>query len=233
MPLSAAFAPTLQFERLTAGPGSAYAPLPSSSAIPELDAAAPVPDMDFGADPVEITQSGTLYVRRGKDFRASDRVTYQGRKFVLMGAKNWDMHNPLTGRDMQWMSFGLRIDPAQLVTDVLAVRGEPITLIPGTGTVIEKPSGGKDYGPGVPRSAQLFAKFNVKPATEASQTDRGTTRRTEFQMVGSAAAIVELGDHWEDGLGKYTVESVERTPFQVTLKVVAFLKTAGHSFATS
>jgi hypothetical protein len=128
---------------------------------------------------------------------------------------------------------GMTGDARAAVDKLLFLRGQPIVLIPATGTVIEKPGGGKDYGPGVPRASQMFAKFNKQAldGVENAQTDRGTTRKFQFEMIGAFDAVVEVGDSWEDFAAKYTVESVDITqPYQVKAIVIAFLKLPGHGF---
>lgn len=128
---------------------------------------------------------------------------------------------------------GMTDDARAAVGELLALRGQPITLIPATGTVVAKPGGGKDYGPGPARAAQVFAKFNkhALDGVENAQTDRGTTRKYQFEMIGADDAVVAVGDHWEDYAAKYTVESVDNTqPYQVKAIVIAFLKESGHGF---
>jgi len=119
------------------------------------------------------------------------------------------------------------------VGELLALRGQPVVLIPAAGTVVEKPGGGHDYSPGVPRAPQVFAKFNKQrlDGVDDAQTDRGTVRSFQLEMIGAHDAIVELGDHWEDFAATYTVESVDITqPYQVKAIVTAILKVQGHSF---
>jgi hypothetical protein len=117
------------------------------------------------------------------------------------------------------------------VARLLELRGQPIALVPATGTVTPKPGGGADYGPAAPRDPQVFAKFNTNrlDGEEKAQTDQGTARKFQFEMIGAADAVVELGDSWEDDAAKYQVDSVDRTqPYQVKAVVTAFLKTTGH-----
>lgn len=124
-------------------------------------------------------------------------------------------------------------DARAAVDELLFLRGQTVVLIPGTGTVVEKPGGGKDYVPGVPRDPQIFAKFNKQAldGVENAQTDRGTTRKFQFEMIGAYDAVVEVGDSWEDFAATYTVESVDITqPYQVKAIVIAFLKVTGHGF---
>lgn len=128
---------------------------------------------------------------------------------------------------------GMTDDARANVSELLSLRGQPIALIPATGTVTEKPGGGKDYASGAPRAAQIFAKFNKQAldGVENAQTDRGTTRKFQFEMIGAYDAVVVVGDHWEDYAAKYVVESVDNTqPYQVKAIVNAFLKTTGHGF---
>jgi hypothetical protein len=128
---------------------------------------------------------------------------------------------------------GMTDDARANVNELLTLRGQPITLIPGTGTVTEKPGGGKDYAAGAPRAPQVFAKFNkhVLDGVEKAQADKGTTRKYQFEMIGAYDAIVDVGDTWEDYAATYTVESVDNTqPYQVMATVIAFLKSTGHGF---
>lgn len=124
-------------------------------------------------------------------------------------------------------------DARAAVADLLALRGQPIALIPATGTATETATGGYDYSPDAARDPQVFAKFNTKAmdGSEDSQTDRGTNRKFQFRMIGAYDATIALGDSWEDDVATYTVETVDATqPYQVTAIVTAFLKVPGHSF---
>lgn len=128
---------------------------------------------------------------------------------------------------------GMTADARAAIDELLTLRGQPIALIPGTGTVIEKPGGGRDYGPGTPRAPQVFAKFDKHPldGVDKAQGDRGTTRKLEFEMIGAHDAVVQVGDHWEDYAASYTVDTVDNTrPYQIKAIVTAFLKTTGHGF---
>lgn len=119
------------------------------------------------------------------------------------------------------------------VAELLALRGQPITLTPAVGVATEAPSGGYNYGPAPARDQQVFAKFNTKAldGSEDSQTDRGTNRKFQFRMIGAYDAQIALGDTWEDDQATYTVETIDFTqPYQVTAIVTAFLKVTGHSF---
>lgn len=127
---------------------------------------------------------------------------------------------------------GMTADARAAVDELMSLRGQPITLIPATGTVIEKPGGGKDYASGAPRQPQIIAMFNkgALDGVEEGQTDRGTNRKFQYEGVMAPDATVEIGDHWEDDIAKYTVEVIDRRSYQTTLTVVAFLKTPGHGF---
>lgn len=127
---------------------------------------------------------------------------------------------------------GMTGDARAAVDELLALRGQSIVLIPATGTVVEKPGGGKDYAPGVPRDPQVFAKFNKEAldGVEQSSTDLGTIRRFREEMVGAYDAVVEVGDTWEDYSATYTVQSVDNTrPYQIKAIVISVLKVTGHS----
>lgn len=122
-------------------------------------------------------------------------------------------------------------DARGVVAELLELRGQPIALVPATGTVTEKPGGGKDYGPGAARAVQTFAVFIASgaDARQDSSADQGTTRQVSFDMVGAFDAVVEVGDAWEDDAAKYTVGSVDNTkPYQVKAVGTAFLKVTGH-----
>lgn len=233
--LDPAFTPSLPFERPTAGFGGSYTPLGSMRALVMLESPTPVA-RTMGievSDIVGFTQTGQLYVPRGSALQAADRVTYQGRKYVLMGTRNWDMDHPFTGQNMGWMLFGIQVDPAQLIADVLAIRGQQITLIPATAVATPKPGGGFDYSGASPRAPQMFALYNTKDfdGREDSQTDRGLARKFKFQMVGAADAVIGLGDKWEDDVAAYEVQSIDRTkPYNVEALAVGFLKTTGHGY---
>ncbi|TDO18136.1 hypothetical protein EV580_1318 [Mycobacterium sp. BK086] len=128
---------------------------------------------------------------------------------------------------------GMTDDARAAVDELLTLRGQPISLIPATGTVVEKPGGGKDYTPGAPRDPQIFAKFNKQAldGVENAQTDRGTTRKFRYEMVGAHDAVIEVGDSWEDYAAKYVVDSVDNSqPYQIKAIVIAFLKVTGHSY---
>lgn len=137
---------------------------------------------------------------------------------------------------------GMTDDARAAVSELLELRGQPITLIPGTGTVTEKPGGGKDYGPGAPRTPQIFALFQVSSAktgrygrgfdaTTTANADSGTVRKFQYSLIGAHDAVVQIGDSWEDGLAKYQVESVDKSaPYQIGALVTAFLKVTGHGF---
>jgi len=49
------------------------------------------------------TQGGSLFVPRGSDITNGDRVTYQGRNFVVIGVPQWDMDHPFTGEDFGYV----------------------------------------------------------------------------------------------------------------------------------
>lgn len=229
--ITAPFAPELPFERRDVS--GAYVPLRDIQAMVVLDPpSAGPPLMGVQTDDVTaFTQAGQVFVPRGSDLRGGDRLTYQARKYVLMGARNWDADHPMTGVNLGWMTFNIQVDPVTLIADLLALRGQQITLTPII--AIEKPSGGKDYGDGTPRPAQTFVLFNTKgfDGRENSQTDRGVSRKFQFRLVGAADAAIAVGDHWEDAAAKYTVEEVDRTnTYSVEALVTAFLKVQGHSF---
>lgn len=231
--LDPAAAPTLPFERQTDGSGASYTALGYIPALVEL--APPTSGPAFMGveteDVTSFTEAGTLFVPRGYDVRAGDRCTYQGRKYLVMGSRNWDLDHPLTGDDFGWMTLALQVDPRELIGDLLMLRGQQIALRPLVPT--EKPSGGKDYGPGPARPTQTFVLFNTKgfDGRENSQTDRGMSRKFQFQLVGAADAQIAIGDSWEDAVAKYTVEEVDRTrPYNVVALVTGFLKVEGHGF---
>lgn len=123
-------------------------------------------------------------------------------------------------------------DAQALVAEVLELRGQQIVLVPNTTSGVA--GRGKDYDDAPPRPAQTFALFNKGQldGREHSQTDRSTVRKFQFEMIGAADAVVQLGDSWEDTTATYEVESVDTTqPYQVRAIVIAFLKPQGHSFA--
>lgn len=124
-------------------------------------------------------------------------------------------------------------DARAAIAELLELRGQPIALTPAVGAVTVKPGGGNDYGPGAARAAQVFAKFKTSglDGAENAQTDRGTTRKFQFDMIGAYDAVIGEGDTWEDDAAKYEVQVVDRTqPYQVKATVTAWLKVAGHSF---
>lgn len=231
--LDPALAPTLPFERPQDPFGDAYTSLGDLPAFVELSDPAPGPSFEGieTEDITSFTQTGTLFVPRGTGIQVGDRTTYQDRKYLVMGARNWDLDHPLTGDNFGWMTFALQADPRQLIADVLALRGQQITLIPIVATA--KPSGGNDYSDGTPRAPQMFVLFNTMrfDGSDDSQTDRGLARKFQYQLVGAVDAQIALGDHWEDDKAAYTVESIDRTkPYNVEALVTGFLKVEGHSF---
>ncbi|MFV8317031.1 hypothetical protein [Mycobacterium sp. 23] len=124
-------------------------------------------------------------------------------------------------------------DARAAIAELLEWRGQPIALTPAAGAVTVKPGGGKDYTPGAARPAQVFAKFKTSglDGAEHSQTDRGTVRKFQFDLIGAYDAVISEGDTWEDDAAKYEVQVVDRTqPYQVKATVTGFLKVAGHSF---
>jgi hypothetical protein len=52
-------------------------------------------------------QSAQLFVPRGSDIRNGDRVTYQGRNWVVIGELLWDMDHPMTGEDFGYVEVPL------------------------------------------------------------------------------------------------------------------------------
>lgn len=130
-------------------------------------------------------------------------------------------------------SDALTADAVAAVTDLLNWRGQPIALIPATGTVTEKPGGGSDYTTAAARDPQVFAKFNTRgfDGREDSSADQGLSRKYQFDLIGYAGSVVQIGDSWEDDAAKFVVESVDNTqPYQVKAIVTAWLKVAGHGF---
>lgn len=124
-------------------------------------------------------------------------------------------------------------DARAVIAELLELRGQPIVLTPAAGTVTVKPGGGKDYADAAPRASQVFAKFNTHKddGAERSQSDRGTVRKFEFDLIGAHDAVIGEGDTWEDDAATYEVQVVDRTqPYQVKATVTALLKVAGHSF---
>jgi len=122
-------------------------------------------------------------------------------------------------------------DARSNVAELLELRGQPIALTPATGTVTEKPGGGKDYASAAPRDPQVFAMFNTggADAREKAPTDQGTTRQFTCNLIGAWDAVVEVGDTWEDDVAKYVVDSVDNTAaYQVKAVVTAYLKVTGH-----
>lgn len=50
--------------------------------------------------------SPKLYVRRGSDVKARDRIVRSnGQAYAVIGHSLWDQDSPLTGRDFKWMLF--------------------------------------------------------------------------------------------------------------------------------
>lgn len=241
MPIAAAYAPVVPFERKD-GTG-VYQPLATLPAMVELlpPTAGPSSMGIQTPDVTVFTQAGQVWVQRGSNLLAGDRLTWSGRQYVVMGAANWDMNHPMTGYDFGWMSFDIQIDPAQLVADLLALRGQVITLIPAVGVVIDKPGGGKDYAPAAPRDPQTFVLFQVSSAhtgrlgkgfDAAHTADGGAVRTFQYNMIAAAGTEILIGDTWEDDIATYTVDSVDRTvPYAVGAVAIAFLKVQGHAFA--
>ncbi|TDL05451.1 hypothetical protein [Mycobacterium paragordonae] len=123
-------------------------------------------------------------------------------------------------------------DARDAIAELLELRGQPIALTPvaaGAGTE----GRGRDYAAAAPRPAQVFAKFKTSglDGAENAQTDRGTTRKFQFDMIGAYDAAIGEGDTWEDDAATYEVQVVDRTqPYQIKATVTAWLKVAGHSF---
>lgn len=231
--LDPSLAPTLSFERPQDPFGNSWTQLGDFPALVELSAPTSGPSFEGvqTTDVTAFTPGGTLFVPRGTAVQAGDRITYQDRKYLLMGARNWDLDHPLTGVDFGWMTFALQSDPRQLISDLLALRGQQITLVPIVATPVA--GGGNKYTDGTPRDPQLFVLTNTKglDGREDSQTDRGMSRKFQFELVGASSSVIALGDKWEDDVAKYTVESVDRTKFyNVEALVTGFLKVTGHSF---
>lgn len=228
--LDVAFAPELAFERPNGAGG--WTSLGTTAAVMDVSepgAGPAVMGVQTG-DVTLFTQAGELFVPRGSDLRAGDRVTWQGRKYELMGVPQWDQDHPFTGDSFGWMLFTVQVDGRQLIADMLALRGQQIVLTPIVATGM--PGGGKDYGPGTARAAQTFVVTNLgdADAREGAQADRGLVRKLRFQLVGVYNSAIEIGDTWDDDAASYTVESIDRTnPFNVVALVVGFLKETGHS----
>lgn len=53
-------------------------------------------------------QSGSLFVPRGSDLVNGDRITYQGRTFVVVGEPLWDMNHPMTGEDFGYVEVRIQ-----------------------------------------------------------------------------------------------------------------------------
>lgn len=54
------------------------------------------------------SQGGSLFVPRGSVITNGDRVTYQGRAFVVIGPPQWDMDHPLTGDDFGYVEVKIQ-----------------------------------------------------------------------------------------------------------------------------
>jgi hypothetical protein len=108
-----------------------------------------------------------------------------------------------------------------------------IALIPAKQAAAEGAGGGHRYSDATPRAPQLLkvSKVTGLDGREESQRDEGTNRKFNFEVVGPADAEIEIGDHWEDEIASYTIETVDRTtPYKISALAVGYLKTSGHSY---
>lgn len=78
----------------------------------------PIPDAVFALEhPAEMTsehglvytQSGSVFVPRGADLRDGDRITYQNKRFGVVGDALWDMDQPFTGSDFGYVEYKIRL----------------------------------------------------------------------------------------------------------------------------
>lgn len=54
------------------------------------------------------TEAG-LFVRRGTDLQAKDRVTRaNGDRFTVVGGGQWDQNHPMTNRNFKWVAYKLK-----------------------------------------------------------------------------------------------------------------------------
>lgn len=77
--------------------------LDPTQAVVVLDQAAP--STDRGA---KATHSGKVFVPRGYDLQAGDRITWQTTHFTVYGLAMGDMDHPLTGDDFGWKWYQIK-----------------------------------------------------------------------------------------------------------------------------
>ena len=62
------------------------------------------PGVETGNGP-RYTQSGRVFVPRGRDVQAGDRFGYQGYSYTIMAVVRGDRRHPISGRELGWMGF--------------------------------------------------------------------------------------------------------------------------------
>lgn len=114
----------------------------------------------------------------------------------------------------------------QAIEVLLRFKGFGVALVPKNGTVVAKPSGGRDWYPATPRALQQIALSRVGSDNIAqANTDEGQYVTRSYVLTGRWNMAIAIGDSWSDGEADYTVESVDQTSgFKTSADVIGFLK---------
>lgn len=109
---------------------------------------------------------------------------------------------------------------------LLQFKGAEVTLLPKNGTIVAKPSGGRDFVPAEPREPQLvaFSRVGSENIGQAN-TDDGQYVTRAYVLTGRWDMDIAIGDSWSDGEADYTVESVDQTSgIKTSADVIGFVK---------
>lgn len=109
---------------------------------------------------------------------------------------------------------------------LLQFKGSQVILVPKNGTVVAKPSGGRDFVPAAPRAAQtvVISRIGSENIGQAN-TDDGQYVTRAYTLTGRWNMAIAIGDTWSDGEADYTVDSVDQTSgFKTSADVLGFVK---------
>ena len=109
---------------------------------------------------------------------------------------------------------------------LLQFKGFQVILVPKNGTVVAKPSGGRDFVSAAPRVTQtvVLSRAGSEYIGQAN-TDDGQYVTRSYVLTGRWNMAIAIGDTWSDTEADYTVDSVDQTSgFKTSAEVIGFVK---------
>ena len=127
----------------------------------------------------------------------------------------------------QLTSNGAILAAAKKAIEVLLqFKGSEVILVPKNGTVVAKPSGGRDFVAAAPRAVQTIALSRIGSENIGqANTDDGQYVTRAYALTGRWDMDIAIGDSWSDDEADYTVDSVDQTSgFKTSADVIGFVK---------